>query len=237
MIPSLLVNDSGPGEAQIARLDLIVSAQTAVPAVSGRLGVLGGGYNPITRAHLLLARAAVEQFDLHEVIFVLSKIPPHKPLFGASIEQRLDMMRLGIADAPYISVGFCTHGLFLDICTALKKVYAQNPELYFITGRDAAERLLSWPYSDPAQAIEQMFDAFQLLVCSRHGKLTLPENPMIQQYRGRIHTLRLPENLDHISSTRVRQRTGAGQPIEELVPAGVADFIRRHKLYAGHSED
>ena len=237
MIPSLLAGSTGPGEAQIPRLDLIARARAAVPAISGRLGVLGGGYNPITRAHLLLARGAVEQFNLHEVIFVLSKILPHKPLFGASIEQRLDMMRLGIAGAPYISLGFCTHGLFLDICTALKKVYPQNPELYFITGRDAAERLLSWPYSDPAQAIEQMFDAFQLLVCSRHGKLTLPENPMMQKYSGCIHTLRLPENLDHISSTRVRQRIGAGQPIEELVPAGVADFIRKHKLYKGHTED
>jgi len=237
MIPSLLAGSAGPGEAQIPRLDLIARAQAAVPAISGRLGVLGGGYNPITRAHLLLARGAVEQFNLHEVIFVLSKILPHKPLFGASIEQRLEMMRLGIADAPYISLGFCTHGLFLDICTALKNVYPQDTELYFITGRDAAERLLSWPYSDPAQAMEQMFDAFQLLVCSRHGKLTLPENPMIQKYSCRIHTLRLPENLDHISSTRVRQRIGAGQPVKELVPAAVADFIRKHKLDKGHTEE
>jgi nicotinate-nucleotide adenylyltransferase len=233
MIPSLLLDNTG---TESLRLDLIVRAQAGVPAISGRLGVLGGGYNPVTRAHLVLAQSAVEQFNLHEVIFVLSKILPHKALFGASIGQRLEMMRLGIADAPYISLGFCTHGLFLDICTALKTVYPQNPALYFITGRDAAERLLSWPYSDPAQAIEQMFNAFQLLVFPREGKLTLPENPLIRKYSSRIHTLRLPESLDHISSTRVRQRIGAGQPIEDLVPAGVADFISKHKVYEGHSK-
>ncbi len=234
MMPSLPADSKKP---QIPRLDLILRAQAGVPASNGRLGVLGGGFNPVTRAHLALAHAAVEQFNLHEIIFVLSKILPHKSLFGASIEQRLKMMRLGITDVPYISLGFCTHGLFLDICTALQKGYPQNPELFFITGRDAAERLLSWPYPDPTEAIKQMFEAFQLLVFPRQMKLTLPENPLIQRYSSRIHTLRPAANLDHISSTKVRQRRRAGQPIDQLVPTQVAAFIKKHKLYEDLSED
>jgi nicotinate-nucleotide adenylyltransferase len=236
MIPSLLLDKGCPSKAQIPRLDLIIRAQTSISKSSGRLGVLGGGYDPITRAHMLLAQSAVEQFDLHEVIFVLSRTPPHKSLFGASIKQRLEMMRIGITGVPYISVGFCTHGLFLEICTALQPVYPHNPELFFITGRDAADRLFSWPYANPAEAIEQMFGAIQLLVFPRHGKLTLPEDPLIQKYRSRIHSVTLPEDLDHISSTRVRQRILAGEAIDELVHADVAAFIQKRKLYEGLPE-
>lgn len=237
MIPFLLVDSTGTIEPQIPRLDLIIRARSGLPASNGRLGVLGGGYNPITRAHLLLARHSREQCKLDEIIFVLPKTLPNKPLVGVSIEQRVEMMRLGVAGIPYISLGVCSHGLFLDICTALQQIYPQKPEVFFITGRDAAERILSWPYVDPASALAQMFTCFQLVVFEREGKLELPENPLIEQYSNRIHTLEMEENLGRISSTRVRQQIRAGQPIDELVPARVAVFIKEHKIYENLSEE
>jgi nicotinic acid mononucleotide adenylyltransferase len=66
--------------------------------------------------------------------------------------------------------------------------------------------------------------------------LKLRENPLIRQYSNRIHTLRLSESIDHISSTEVRQRIFAGQSIEELVPAAVAAYIMNHKLYQNQSD-
>ena len=140
-------------------------------------------------------------------------------------------MRLGINGIHYISLGVCSHGLFLDICTALQQIYPQRPEIFFITGRDAAERILTWPYDDPAAALAKMFGGFQLLVFEREGKLHLPENPLIERYSNRIHTLETRENLDHISSTQVRQRIRAGRPIKDLTPAKVAAFIETHSLY------
>jgi nicotinic acid mononucleotide adenylyltransferase len=64
----------------------------------------------------------------------------------------------------------------------------------------------------------------------------LQENPLIRQYLNRIHTLRLSENIDHISSTEARQRILAGQSIEKLVPAAVAAYIRNHNLYKNQSD-
>jgi nicotinic acid mononucleotide adenylyltransferase len=178
-----------------------------------------------------------EQFKLHEIIFVLPKTLPNKPVIDTSIEQRLEMMRLGSTDVRYVSLGLCTHGLFLDICAALQKVYLQSPEVFFITGRDAAERILNWPYPDPAEALAQMFASFQLLVFEREGQLKLRENPLIKQYSTRIHTLRLSENIYHISSTEVRQRILAGQSINNLVPERVAAFIKTHRLYKEAPDD
>jgi len=66
--------------------------------------------------------------------------------------------------------------------------------------------------------------------------LKLRENPLIKQYSTRIHTLRLSENIDHISSTEVRQRILAGQSIEGLVPTEVADHIMNHNLYKNQAD-
>jgi len=231
MSPSSMLDNPGAGEPKTPSFELFVPAQTVLPPSNARLGVLGGAYNPITRAHLLLARCSKEQFKLHEIIFVLPNTLPNKPVVDTSIEQRLEMMRLGTTDVPYISLGFCTHGLFLDICVALQKVYLQSPEIFFITGRDAAERILNWTYPDPAEALAHMFASFQLLVFEREGQLKLRENPLIKQYSTRIHTLRLSENIDHISSTEVRQRILSGRSINNLVPERVAAFIKTHRLY------
>ena len=236
MSPSSTLHRPGAGELKTPIFEVVVPAQTVLPQSKARLGVLGSAYNPITRAHLLLARCSRDQFKLHEIIFVLPKTLPNKPVIGTSIEQRLEMMRLGTTDVPYVSLGLCTHGLFLDMCAALQKVYPQSPEIFFIAGRDAAERILNWPYPDPAETLARMFAAFQLLVFEREGTLKLGVDPHIRQHSNRIHTLRLSENIDHISSTEVRQRILAGQSIEELVPAAVAAYITNHNLYKNQSD-
>ena len=236
MSPSSMLDNPGEGVPKTPSFEVFFPAQTVLPPSNARLGVLGGAYNPITRAHLLLARCAKDQFKLHEIIFVLPKTLPNNPVVDTAVEKRLEMMRLGTNDVGYVSLGICTHGLFLDICTALQKVYPQGPEIFFITGRDAAERILTWPYPDPGEALARMFTGFQLLVFEREGPLNLQENPLIRQYSNRIHTLRLSENIDHISSTEVRQRILAGQPIEELVPAAVAAYIMNQNLYKNQSD-
>jgi nicotinate-nucleotide adenylyltransferase len=226
-----MLHNPGPVNPDVPRFEVFVPAQAGPPPSNGRLGVLGGAYNPITRAHLLLARYSREQCKLDEIIFVLPKILPNKPLVGVSVEQRFEMMRLGISGIPYISLGVCSHGLFLDICLALQQIYPQKPEIFFITGRDAAERILTWCYDDPAAALAEMFAVLQLLVFERKGKLQLPENPLIQKYLNRIHTLEMEENLDKVSSTEVRQRMSERRSIGDLVPTEVAVYIQKNSLY------
>jgi len=207
-------------------------APRGIPAQSpGRLGVLGGAYNPITLAHLAIADAAVAAMHLNEVLFCLPQEPPHKTIFGASLEQRLDMMKLAVRDRPYATVGLCSHGLFLDIERALRHVYAPATEVFFITGRDAAERILTWEYDDTERALSEMFSAFQFIVCDREGAFVMPDDPRLIPYHSRIHHFAIPDGLDHISSTAIRDRLQHHQPIEDLVPGAVADFIRQQSLY------
>lgn len=237
MSPSSTVNNPQPANPDVPRFEVFVPALGGRLPNHGRLGVLGGAYNPITRAHLLLARYSREQAKLDEVIFVLSRALPNKPLVEVSVEQRLEMMRLGSSGIPYISLGVCSHGLFLDIRTALQQIYPQKPEIFFITGRDAAERILAWPYDDPSAALAKMFAGFQLLVFERQGKFQLPEDPLVQKYRHRIRPLEIEENLDTVSSTEVRKRVSEGRSITELVPMEVAAFIQKYSLYRDFTEE
>ncbi len=213
-------------------LRLVRAAPQGLPAHGvKRLGVLGGAYNPITHAHLLIAETVVECLGIHEVLFCLPQVPPHKDIFGASLEQRLAMMQLAVDDRPYASVGLSSHGLFIDMYQALCHVYPPDTEVFFITGRDAAERILSWNYDDAEAALRQMFTAFHLVVCDREGVFQLPDDPLLQPYHDRIHRCPVATNLDHISSTAVRQQLQHGDAIDALVPPAVAAYIQRHGLY------
>ena len=206
-------------------------SKRAVASGPTRLGVLGGAYNPITLAHLAVGEAARQHFGIDEVLYLLPQVPPHKTIFGASLEQRLEMMRLAAADVPHASVGISTHGLFVDMFEGLMAVYPQRPQVFFLTGRDAAERILAWHYDDAETVLKRMFESFQFIVCSRHGPFRLPDDPLLKPYRDRIHSCPLPPQADEISATEVRQRRERGLSIDDLVPAPVAAYIAAHKLY------
>jgi nicotinate-nucleotide adenylyltransferase len=203
----------------------------SAPAGRNRLGVLGGAYNPITLAHLAMADTAVRAFELHELLFLLPEVPPHKTIFGASLEQRLAMMQLAVRDTSYAAVGLSTHGLFIDIYHGLQEAYAQTPEVFFVTGRDAAERILTWGYADPAATLQQMFTAFQLIVCDRDGAFHLPDDPRLSPFHHRIHRCALSTGYNYISSTVVRERCQQRLPLDDLVPTAVAQYIQEHRLY------
>ena len=219
-----------PQQPSSSRPAVTLGKRAAAPEPA-RLGVLGGAYNPITLAHLAVGEAAMQNFGIDEVLFLLPQVPPHKTIFGASLEQRLEMMRLAAADVPHASVGISTHGLFVDMYEGLLSVYPNRPQVFFLTGRDAAERILAWHYDDAETVLKRMFDSFQFIVCSRHGPFRLPDDPLLKPYRERIHSCLLPPQADSISATEVRQRCAKGLPIGDLVPAPVATYIAAHKLY------
>jgi nicotinate (nicotinamide) nucleotide adenylyltransferase len=195
------------------------------------LGVLGGAYNPITWAHLSMTETSVRTFDLHEMLFLLPEVPPHKTIFGASLTQRLEMMQLAVDDCPYASVGLSTHGLFIDIYQALQDIYPQQSDLFFVTGRDAAERILTWNYADAEAALGQMLTSFQLIICDREGEFHLPDDPLLVPYQDRMHRCPLAKDFDQVSSTAIRQRCVEGLSLEGFVPSAVAHYIQQHKLY------
>jgi nicotinate-nucleotide adenylyltransferase len=180
-----------------------------------KLGILAGAFNPVTNAHMALADAAGSVVD--EVVCVVPRSYPHKELHGATLEERIEMLRRA---GGRHSVEVADGGLFIDIARELQSRRPPS-EIYFICGRDAAERILNWDYGE-AGAIDRILKEFQLLVAARQGELVpLPD------FSHRVHSLPLPVDLDHVSSTEVRRRIAAGEEWEHLVPGPIVELVRK----------
>lgn len=186
-----------------------------------RLGILPGSFNPPTLAHRELVYAA--GFHVDEVLCVLPRVFPHKEYFGATLEQRLKMLAQTDLFMPY-SIAVSERGLFIEIARECRDHYGPSTKLSFLCGTDAAERILGWDYGRPG-VVEEMLTEFDLLVAAR-GRVFEPP----PRYRDRIKPLHLRDDLRNnwydVSSTEVRQRIGAGQPWEHLVPPEIIEEVR-----------
>lgn len=190
-----------------------------------RLGILPAAFNPVTVAHLEMARAARRQYGLDEALFLLPLLFPHKQYTGASFEQRLGMLEAALAGEPRFSIGSTDRGLFVEIARECRPVYGPEAEFFFLCGRDAAERIVAWDYTGETPFAEQLRQ-FQMLVAPRGGPYEPPS-----QWRDRIHALTTRPEVETVSSSAVREAIAAGQAWDHLVPPGAGEVIRRQGLY------
>ncbi len=183
----------------------------------GRLGVLAGGFNPPTVAHVALAAASRAHVD--ELLYVVPRAFPHKEYFGATLEQRIEMLGSLELAIPR-SIATTEKGLLIDIARECQAEFGADTRLSFLCGRDAAERVLTWDYGR-AGVVREMLNEFELLVASRSGEFVPPP-----EFHHRIHSLVMPAGHDQVSSTEVRERIARGQPWEHLVPESIVERVR-----------
>jgi nicotinate-nucleotide adenylyltransferase len=175
-----------------------------------RLGVFPGTFNPITVAHVALARAAFSRVD--EVVYILPRVFPHKQYSRASFAQRLQLLCAVVGESQDCSIASADGGLFVEIAAECRAAYGEETALAFLCGRDAAERIMNWDYGDP-DALAAMLRQFDLLVAARSGEYAPPS-----EFRHAIQPLELAGEFDHVSATEVRERIARGEPWEHLVP-------------------
>jgi nicotinate-nucleotide adenylyltransferase len=183
----------------------------------GRLGVLAGGFNPPTVAHVALAAASRAHVD--ELLYVVPRAFPHKDYFGATLEQRIEMLGSLELAIPR-SIATTEKGLLIDIAQECRAEFGAGTRLSFLCGRDAAERVLTWDYGR-AGVVREMLNEFELLVASRSGEFVPPP-----EFDHRIHSLAMPARYDQVSSTEVRERIARGEPWEHLVPESIVERVR-----------
>ena len=63
----------------------------------GRIGIMGGTFDPIHNGHLLLGRQALKEYRLDQVWYMPSGQPPHKRDHDiTAVKDRLAMVELAI---------------------------------------------------------------------------------------------------------------------------------------------
>jgi nicotinate (nicotinamide) nucleotide adenylyltransferase len=182
-----------------------------------RIGILAGSFNPPTVAHIELARAASAMVDL--VLFVVPRVFPHKEFSGATLEQRVGMLEAAGLEIPH-AIASTSAGLFIDMARECRRHFGPSPEMSFICGRDAAERILGWDYGRTG-VVEEMFAEFELLVAPRGGDFSPPG-----RFEHRIRVLPIGAGHQEVSSTQVRERIARGEPWEHLVPDKIRGRVR-----------
>jgi nicotinic acid mononucleotide adenylyltransferase len=99
--------------------------------------------------------------------------------------------------------------------------------LFFLCGRDAAERIVNWDYGEPGAIVEQLRE-YRLLVAPRAGRYEPP--PALC---ARIQALPIPGGYDEVSASEVRVKIARGERWEHLVPEPIVPLVR--KIYGSGS--
>ncbi len=192
------------------------------------IGIMGGTFDPVHNAHLLIAETARGEFALDRVIFITSGNPPHKTEKTDALD-RFSMTRLAIADNPYFTdddyeVKRTEKSYTLTTLTYLKDKYP-NDKLFFIIGEDSLDDLPKW-YKP-----EEILKLCTLLVYARASHETL-EKTIVKtrlKYGGDILPINAP--IMEISSTAVRERIAEGKTVRYMLPDNVIEYIKEKKLY------
>jgi nicotinate-nucleotide adenylyltransferase len=190
----------------------------------GRVGIMGGTFDPIHHGHLVAASEVAGLFGLDEVVFVPTGQPWQKTERTVSPpEDRYLMTVIATASNPRFSVsrvdidrGGPTYTI--DTLTDLRQL-RPDAELFFITGADALAQIVGWRDN------QRLFDLAHFIGVTRPGfhlaDAHLPE--------GVVSLVEVPALA--ISSTDCRDRVGRGMPVWYLVPDGVVQYIEKRGLY------
>lgn len=186
-----------------------------------RVGVMGGTFDPIHLGHLVAANEVYHRLDLDDLVFVPTGQPWQKAdRVVSDPEHRYRMTLLGTERSPFTvsRVDIDRDGPTFTTDTLRDLHAALDPvDLYFITGADALAGLHTWREPEELQRLAHMVG------------VTRPGHELGGDVPATATLLDIPAL--EISSTLCRERVAAGRPLDYLVPAGVAEYIRKYALY------
>ena len=198
-----------------------------------KLAIMGGTFDPIHMGHLVTAEEVRHEFGVDEVLFVPTGHPPHKADINMTTsEHRYLMTVLATAANSNFKVSrieIDREGVTyaIDTIREIKNIYGEDVKLYFITGADAIQKILSW------KDCEEVLKICNFVAVTRPGynkdELIKEIEELKREYETNIYFLEVPALA--ISSSSIRKRIGADKPVKYLVPEEVENYIKKHMLY------
>jgi nicotinate-nucleotide adenylyltransferase len=197
-----------------------------------RAGILGGTFDPVHRGHLALAATARKQLGLDVVLF----IPAREPWMKTSrritpAKHRLAMLRLALRGKPGFEISEVDLGrpgktYAVDTVAAVRKVYGEQAELYFIMGADSLSDLHRW--KEPGKLVESC-----LLAVAGRPHVSAPDVARLEKMIPGIGRRIVFLNMAPVdaSSTGIRERLESGRPAGRAVPMAVGSYITKNGLY------
>lgn len=200
----------------------------AAPSDGERWGILGGSFDPVHLGHINLASEIKTFKNLSGIIIIPSYKHPFKNNHNeASFDDRLEMLKLALADEPYFFISEIEKeenlsGYTINTIRALKSKY-ENVEFFFIIGADNITQLEKWHQPD------EILKEVNLI----SGKRPSYENKMPDKAMyDKIEFLKTSEI--NISSSEIRNMIAEDKDTKELsefLDERVLKYILEKELY------
>ncbi len=196
-----------------------------------QVGWFGGSFDPVHRAHLALAHAALDQLALDEVRWVVAGQPWQKSgRRMASAADRAEMVRLTIAgeggDRRFVlddrEMTRAGPSYTLD---SVREYQLERPDdaLWLVLGQDQLAGFTSW------NGWEELVGRMGLAVAARaQDEVRAPAALLERPHR----LVRLVMPALQWSSTEARRLAAEGADVGPVVGDEVAGYIARHRLYS-----
>lgn len=188
------------------------------------IGLFGGTFDPIHIGHLVIAEWLTEILEIETTYFIPTKIHPfskRNDISEASL--RRDMLKIALKDYPAFKISDfeITRDDVSYTIDTIKYFHKKFPsqQLYYFLGSDNLESFLEW--KDPFDILDICYLA--VYQREKHDKpAELTNHPKV---------LNMTSPLINISSSHIRKRVTQKMAFKSLVPCGVHEFIKQHKLY------
>lgn len=197
-----------------------------------KYGFFGGSFNPVTNAHLNIAKLVQEKYNLDKVVFV--PMGDHYPkLELAKEEHRYEMLKIATRKEEKLEVSNIELNLpnSLTMLQAFEKIQKQYREIkpYFIIGSDNLNKLVG--LSD----FEILATNYEFIVIGRNNiniqeKFSL--NPILERFKAHFNILE-DNPYENISATSARNalKNGNSSDISNIISCEVEEYIRKNKIY------
>ena len=185
------------------------------------VALLGGVFDPPHNGHLALARAAVDELGLEQLLVFVVADPGHKRATTAA-ETRLELTRLAFADVPGTRVELDRHARTVDSLEERKL----PEDTFFVIGADELADFEDW------KAPQRVLQLVRLAVAMRPGVRPDDVKAVRRGLNAGERIVDFEMALLPISSSEIRARVARHEAIDDLVPARVVREIARLGLYA-----
>lgn len=196
-----------------------------------RIAVFGGSFDPVHTEHIRLARAAIDELALDELVVMPAFAPPHKR--GRTLtsdEDRLEMCRIAFRGVEKASVSDYemarggTSYTYLT-CRHFRAMYP-DAEIFWIVGADMLRDFPTW--KNPEDILQNV----TLAVCGRadtEGWQQDEQEKFFARFGKKFRAFRY--NGRAVSSTKIRVLAGACMDLTPFTNENVQPYIREKGLY------
>ncbi|NQW28948.1 MAG: nicotinate (nicotinamide) nucleotide adenylyltransferase [Ignavibacteria bacterium] len=198
------------------------------------IGIIGGSFNPVHIAHLIIADRFVDQMKLDRCYFVPTNLSPFKTeqsKHDATPAERFEMVQHATILHPQFRVSdteIVRGGVSYTVDT-IKQFKEEHPDatLHLLIGSDQAIEFVRW------KDWKTIVELAQLCIVRRPFMLTPEQERRLTEsltVNGKA-PIWINAPLLEISSTEIRKRVSENRGVNYLTVKAVRDYITEHQLY------